>query len=263
MNLSRPITKHSTATENVFILSEDFFMPQFNQKRRIWIYLPPDYETSGNKRYPVLYMQDGQNLFDAASSFAGEWAVDNNLNALFERGESQGLIVIGIDNGSDTRTYEYCPHRNPKFGGGGGKLYLRFLVETLKPFIDQNYRTYADRDSTGIMGSSLGGLISFYAGIEFPKVFGKIGVFSPSFWFSPKIYENAKKYMHKNYTKYYFLAGRQESSNLVEQTSEMYEIMKQRGIHEDQMRLIVCDDGQHSEWFWNREFPNAYRFLYH
>lgn len=263
MNLSRPITKHSTATENVYILSQDFFMPQFNQKRRIWIYLPPDYESSGDKKYPVLYMQDGQNLFDVATSFSGEWAVDNNLNALFKAGESQGLIVVGIDNGSDTRTYEYSPHKHPKFGGGGGKLYIDFLVNTLKPYIDTNYRTHSDRDSTGIMGSSLGGLISFYAGITYPKVFGKVGVFSPSFWFSSKIFDNAKKYKHNNYTKYYFLAGGRESESLVPQTEEMYNILKSRGIAEDQMRMIVQQDGEHSEWFWNREFPNAYRFLYH
>jgi alpha-glucosidase len=262
MKLSRPINKFSTATQNVYILADDFWMPEFEQKRRIWIYLPPDYNNT-DKKYPVLYMQDGQNLFDQATAFAGEWGVDKSLNTIFHKGESTGLIVIGIDNGSDTRTYEYSPYKNAKFGGGGGKLYLKFLAETLKPYIDHQYRTLSDRENTGIMGSSLGGLISFYAGIYYEKIFGRIGVLSPSFWFSPKIYDAARKYKHKHYTKFYFLVGRKESEYLVQQTEDMYNIMLHDcKVPEKDMKIKICDDGQHAEWFWNREFLEVYRFLF-
>jgi alpha-glucosidase len=264
MNLPRPTHKFSTASENVFILAEDFWMPQFEQKRRIWIYLPPDYNHNNEKKYPVLYMQDGQNLFDNATAFAGEWAVDNTMDEMFHKQETQGAIIVGIDNGSDTRTYEYSPYSNAKYGGGGGKLYLKFITEILKPYIDSHYRTKTEREFTGIMGSSLGGLISFYGGIAFDKYFGRIGVLSPSFWFSPKIYQIAKKYKVKNEnTKLYFLVGGQESKYLVEQTQEMYQIMLEAGLKENEhLKFIVHHEGQHAEWFWKREFAAAYKYLF-
>src|SRR5690606_36165183 len=144
--------------------------------------LPPDYETSA-KYYPVLYMHDGQNLFDVRTSFSGEWKVDEHLDSLFLLGDP-GCIVVGIDNGGTNRINEYSPWVNPQYGGGQGDQYIEFLIETLKPYIDQNYRTLPDAEHTGIMGSSMGGLISYYGGLTNQNVFGRIGAFSSSFWFS-------------------------------------------------------------------------------
>ncbi|MBV6655616.1 MAG: alpha/beta hydrolase, partial [Mameliella sp.] len=121
----------STAADNVFLLDEDFYMPQLDRNRRIWIYLPPDYNTS-DATYPVLYMHDGQNLFDAATAAFGEWEVDESLNALFQDGDP-GVIVVGIDNGGGLRLNEYSPWINPSYGGGEGAAYVDFIVETLKP----------------------------------------------------------------------------------------------------------------------------------
>jgi alpha-glucosidase len=111
---------NSTAAANVQILNNSFFMPQLNRNRKVWIYLPPDYYTS-TKTYPVLYMQDGQNLFDNATSFSGEWQVDETLNTLYNQG-NYGAIVVGIDNGGSNRLNEYSPWVNPSFGGGQGDL---------------------------------------------------------------------------------------------------------------------------------------------
>ncbi len=171
----------STAAPNVQILSTSFAMPQLNRTRRIWLYLPPDYQT-GNRRYPVIYMHDGQNLFDNTTSFSGEWGIDETLNQLFPT--DSGAIVVGIDNGGSDRTNEYSPWMNPQYGGGQGDLYARFIVETLKPYIDQNFRTKPEREFTATIGSSMGGLISYYLGLKHQQVFSKIGIFSPSFWFS-------------------------------------------------------------------------------
>jgi len=162
-------------------------IPQLdNRERRIWVYLPPDYNQS-NRRYPVLYMHDGQNLFDQATSFAGEWQVDETLERLFKE-KGFAIIVVGIDNGGERRIDEYSPWVNSEYGRGGeGDAYVRFIVETLKPYIDSKYRTLPNE--TGIMGSSLGGLISIYAGFKYPEVFKYVGAMSPAFWFNPEIYE--------------------------------------------------------------------------
>ncbi|MDV7392611.1 alpha/beta hydrolase-fold protein, partial [Arthrospira platensis SPKY1] len=130
---------NSTAAANVQIMNNAFFMPQLNRSRRIWVYLPPDYNTS-NKHYPVIYMKDGQNLFDQATSFSGEWQVDETLNTLFNQGD-YGAIVVGIDNGGSERLNEYSPWVNAQYGGGQGNAYMAFVAETLKPHIDANFRT--------------------------------------------------------------------------------------------------------------------------
>jgi alpha-glucosidase len=139
---------NSTAAANVSILNTQFWMPELNRSRRIWLYLPPDYATS-TKHYPVIYMKDGQNLFDAVTSFSGEWQVDETLNTLFANGD-YGAIVVGIDNGGAERLNEYSPWNNPQYGGGQGALYMDFVAETLKPFIDANYRTLPQGATTAL-----------------------------------------------------------------------------------------------------------------
>ncbi|MBN2805462.1 MAG: T9SS type A sorting domain-containing protein [Prolixibacteraceae bacterium] len=252
----------STAAENVSIMDEAFYMPQFDRSRRIWIYLPPDYETS-DQHYPVLYMHDGQNLFDAATSFAGEWQVDESLNALIEAG-APASIVVGIENGGASRIAEYTPWSNPNYGGGEGEKYVDFLVETLKPAIDARYRTLPDRENTGIAGSSLGGLISWYAGLKHQEVFGKIGVFSPSFWFSDSCYILAAETPQQFDTRFYFVAGGKEGSDneVVDACESMMSVMQNVGYSAQNMALSVNPDGTHSEWFWRSEFPGCYRWLW-
>jgi predicted alpha/beta superfamily hydrolase len=161
-------------------------MPQLDRNRTIWLYLPTDYHST-TKSYPVLYMHDGQNLFDHATSFVGEWEIDETLDSLAKLGY-EVPIVVGINNGQQRRIDELTPWPNDKYGGGDGEAYLKFLTETLKPKIDSAYRTKPQARHTGIMGSSLGGLISFYGGLAYNHVFGIIGAFSPSFWFSDQVY---------------------------------------------------------------------------
>ena len=185
--------KKSTANKNVRIIDTAFFIPQLNRTRRVWIYLPPTYNSS-TKKYPVLYMHDGQNVFDDATSFSGEWGVDEALDTLGLK--TKECIVVGIDNGGDKRLNEYCPYDFSLPGGqkgkGEGNLYLQFLAKTLKPFIDKKYRTIKESKNTFIAGSSMGGLISMYAVLEYPKIFGGAGVFSPAFWVRPKIFDDIK-----------------------------------------------------------------------
>ena len=204
--------KKSTANKNVRVLDTAFFIPQLNRIRRVWVYLPPTYN-SLSKKYPVLYMHDGQNVFDDATSFSGEWGVDEAIDTLGLK--YRECIVIGIDNGGDKRLNEYCPYdfslngiaANSTTNVGEGRKYVDFLVKTLKPFIDKKYRTLKDSKNTFTAGSSMGGLISMYAVLEYPKIFGGAGVFSPAFWVAPKIFDDIKAKGKKVNAKIYFYAG--------------------------------------------------------
>lgn len=250
----------STLADNAYILSDDFEIPQLNRTRRIWIYLPPDYETTDHT-YPVMYMQDGQNLFDISTSFSGEWEVDESLNDLFENGD-KGIIIVGIDNGGAHRIDEYSPWVNAQYGGGEGAAYVDFIIQNLKPTIDNNFRTKPDRLNTGIMGSSLGGLISFYAAIEHQDVFGKAGVFSPSFWFSNEVFTHVTTTGKQQDMKIYLMGGEQESSSLIQELQTMRTTLLNAGFGESEIELLTHVDGQHSEWYWKREFPDAYLWLF-
>ena len=249
-----------TATINVSIIDEAFYMPQLNRTRRIWIYLPPDYDST-SKRYPVIYMHDGQNLFDEYYSFNGEWKVDESMNELFDNGD-YGAIVVGIDNGGNQRINEYSPWKNPTYGGGDGELYAAFLVHTLKPFIDSNYRTLADREYTGIAGSSLGANISVYAAIEYQETFSKVGIFSPAFWFSDSIYQHVVSEGIEDDMRFYFVAGDNESATIIEDMMAMYDTLISEGQEETDMQFVHHADGAHSEWYWAREYPDAYEWLF-
>jgi predicted alpha/beta superfamily hydrolase len=158
---------------------------EFDNKRDIDVYLPPSYYENLTKKYPVLYMHDGNNLFYSSIAFGGvPWKVDRTLEKLFEKDLMHEIIVVGIHN-TIGRNHEYTWTEMQfinKKEGGGGKKYADFITKTIKPFIDSKYRTLSDRENTAIMGSSLGGLISYYLGLHYSDTFGNIGIISPSFW---------------------------------------------------------------------------------
>ncbi|MCX7883415.1 MAG: alpha/beta hydrolase-fold protein, partial [Brevinematales bacterium] len=183
----RPRAPH-TVTGTLLALPQ-VWSPHLQNARDVLVYLPPSYHREPERRYPVLYMHDGQNLFDAHTSFVGEWQVDETLEALSQEGIE--AIVVGVFNGGEQRRIEYNPFPS-RFGIGKGEAYMRFLVETLKPRIDADFRTLPDRGHTGIIGSSMGGLISLYAFFSFADTFGLAGVMSPAFVIS---YRDVLKYV--------------------------------------------------------------------
>ena len=250
-----------TAVGNTHILTMDFAIPQFNRTRRIWVYLPQDYYTTQDS-FPVLYMHDGQNLFDAVTTaFGTEWAIDEAMEMLQDSGYIPAIIV-GIDNGGMDRIAEYTPWVHQQYGGGDGELYMSWVVNNLKPFIDNYFRTRSDRAHTGLMGSSLGGLISLYGGLQYPSTFSKLGVFSPSFWYSDSCYQQVRTQGHQQPMRIYLLAGGQESSGMVPDMLKMEDTLLANGFSTAELRTIVKQDGQHSEWFWAREFPEAFKWLF-
>ena len=250
----------STAATNVIVMSTDFFIPQLNRNRRIWLYFPPDYETSG-LNYPVLYMHDGQNLFDAFTSFAGEWEVDETLNSLATQGY-QVPMVVGIDNGGTDRIGEYTPWLNSQYGGGDGEKYMQFIVETLKPYIDEHYRTLPDRGNTALMGSSLGGLISHYGSLAYQDVFSKTGLFSPSYWFSDSIWAFTRQTGKQENMKFYQLCGSLEGSEMTNGMQRMNDSLKSIGFPQNDIFNKVIAGGQHNEQLWRETFGEAYLWLF-
>ncbi len=256
--------KKTTASKNVQIIDTSFLIPQLKRTRRVWIYLPECY-SSCTKRFPVLYMHDGQNVFDDATSYSGEWGVDEYLDSLGM--DAKECIVVAIDNGSTKRLNEYCPYDfNPgdfttsgKSNKGEGNQYVDFLVKTLKPFIDKNYRTAKDKSNTAIAGSSMGGLISLYAVLKYPKVFGAAGIFSPAFSLAPKIFEDIKARGKKVSSKIYFYAGKQEGETMVPDMLKAYEAMSK--ISKAKMQAVIRNDGRHNEPTWRNEFPLFYEWI--
>jgi alpha-glucosidase len=250
--------KPNTASENVHLLDNQFYIPQLNRHRAIYIYLPPDYHNS-EKRYPVLYMQDGQNLFNEALAYGREWKVDKALNQLHQKKDC-GSIVVGIANGGEHRIHEYAPWVRGRMGGGEGDKYLDFLTDTLKPSIDKNFRTLTDPQNTAIVGSSMGGLLAMYGILRRRDIFGKAGVLSPSFWFNSKIYEFAEKNIAPD-SKIYIAGSKTESRFMQSNLEGMYWALRRGGLPDLRLRVVLKDRGKHNEIFWSKTFKEMYAWL--
>jgi predicted alpha/beta superfamily hydrolase len=250
------VQKKHTATAQVHIISDQFEMPQLGRQRRVWIYLPVDYASSKNK-YPVIYMHDGQNLFDNYSSGYGEWGIDEFLDKVAPAKE---CIVVGIDHGGNERIAEYDPY-DSKYAKGRGVDYAAFLVKTLKPYIDANYRTKKEAEYTTIAGSSMGGLISMYAAMKYPDVFGNAGIFSPAFWIAPEIYNLAKQSSLNKKSRFYFVCGDAESDLMVSDMEKMADLIQEKGIKSENSPVTVIKGASHNEKQWNADWPGFYSWL--
>ncbi len=251
-----PEKKH-TASANVRIIDTAFYIPQLERSRRIWLYVPAGYDSS-KKRYPVIYMQDGQNLFDDATSYAGEWGIDEYLDSGFSSGEKE-IIVVGIDNGLSKRMTEYNPYSSEGFGKGEGNKYVDFLVKNLKPFIDGNYRTLKDKRNTFIAGSSMGALISLYAVLKYPKVFGGAGIFSPSFWAAPGIDGLVRSTGASINSRLYFYVGGKEGNSMLAGMERVAKEIKQ--FSTAKIREVIDPDAGHNEAAWRKYFPRFYEWV--
>jgi predicted alpha/beta superfamily hydrolase len=253
---------------------EFFEYAPFLAGRRCWVYLPPGYFESA-RSYPVLYMHDGQNLFDARTSFAGEWHVDETCEALISSGQIEPIIVVGIQN-SEARLVEYTPW--PDTGGlpgGGGDAYLGAIRDVLKPEVDRRYRTKPDQANTAMGGSSLGGLISAYAGFTYDATFGKILAMSSSYWWDNRhMLTYAEGRPRPNLARFYQDMGTIEEGapsdddgdgidDYIEDVRSMHAICVDKGFVAGlDLLTIEAQNHTHSEFFWAQRLPNALRFLF-
>ena len=234
------------STGQVMIVPE-IASPQLQNRRKLRIYLPPSYAENAAKRYPVLYMHDGQNLFDAKSAAYGvEWGIDETVDRLIGAGLMDEVIVVGIDN-TPERIAEYTPCCDPKHGGGKLDAYQAFITDTVKPYIDRTLRTLPGRESTAIMGSSLGGIASVTIAQRQPLVFSKAGGVSSSFWWN----EGAmvRKPAARVPVKFYLDAGTKDDG--LEQTTAVRDAMLAQGYRAQDELLFYADEGGiHNEKSW-------------
>jgi predicted alpha/beta superfamily hydrolase len=241
----------------------NFYSPQLNNSRTLMLYLPPSYNSNSLKRYPVLYMQDGQNLFNAATAFGGvEWQVDENMNSLIGQGKVAEAIVVGIYNNAN-RISEYTPSVDPGYGGGNANAYLDFVQNTVKPYIDSHFRTLTGPAHTYMLGSSLGGLLSCYAGWTRPTVFGRVGCMSSSFWWNSENFTTQVI----NYggarpaVRFYLDFGGNEGGS-INPTLRMRDALLAKGyVQGVDLKYYYDPVGTHSEASWRNRLATVLPFL--
>ncbi len=237
----------------------DVYSPELDNRRDLYVYLPNSYSRT-DRPYPVLYMHDGQNLFDPTTSFAGEWGVDSAMARAPRRGRR--AIVVGIPNMGVDRIKEYSPFVDRRAGGGSGDAYIDFLLRTVKPMIDARYRTLPTRAGTGIAGSSMGGLISLYAFFRRPLAFGFAGVMSPALWFADgAIFPYVRSAPFAG-GRIYLDVGTREGSGTLTNAREMRDILMGKGYAMGETLSWVEDEqGMHNEECWGRRIRDALPFM--
>lgn len=242
------------------------FISQYVPYRRdLIVYLPPNYQNE-DRHCPVLYLHDGQNLFDPETAYVHgmDWRVDETADALIRSGEIEPLIVVGIFNTGEHRIEEYTPTRDRKLGGGHVELYGRMLVDEVKPFIEQHYRTLAGPHNTGIGGSSLGGLATLYLGFAYPEIFGKLAVLSPSVWWDNKaILKTIAKAQPKPRLTIWLSMGTEESETGLRDANLLRNVLVQKGWREgDDLHYEVIPGAKHNEAAWAERVEPALRYLF-
>lgn len=245
----------------------------FKNIRFLRVWLPPGYDDgeNGGKRYPVLYLNDGQNLFEPSTSFTGvEWQVDEAADRLIREGVIPPLIIVGIDNAGKDRFREYMPHRSlqPMMLRVQGQKYPNFLTKEVMPFIARNYRVATGPENTGLGGSSLGALISLYTAAVRPGLIGCLLLESPSLWASNRQMMRESREI-KRWPERVFLAtgtaeaGREDKDrSMVDDVRELASMFRRSGLDANRLRLIVDDGATHHESAWAKRFPDALTFLF-
>ena len=227
--------------------------------RELTVYLPPSYGQT-DRRYPVLYMQDGQNLFDPEASFAGSWRVDLAMNWAAARGREG--IVVGVPNAGEARIAEYSPFDDPEGGPGRGEAYVDHLAGTIKPLVDTRFLTHSRRESTGVVGSSMGGLISLFAFFARPDTFGIVGALSASLWFASRAIFDRLEAAPSPPGRLYVDVGRLEGAETLEDARRLRRLLRDKGYAEgEHLRYVEDRAGRHEEAAWSRRFRAALPFL--
>jgi enterochelin esterase-like enzyme len=251
----------------------EFHSRFFRNTRFLRVWLPPEYDNPENslKRYPVFYLNDGQNLFEPSTSFAGvEWQVDETAERLIREGRVPPMIIVGIDNAGKERIREYMPHRslNPMMLRLEGNRYPNFLLKEVMPFVARNYRIASGPANTGLGGSSLGGLICLYTAARHPGWFGRLLIESPSLWASNRQMIKDSRTV-KRWPERIFLAtgtaeaGREDRDrSVVDDVRELAGIFRRAGLDDRRLKLVIEEGGTHQESAWARRFPDALLFLF-
>jgi predicted alpha/beta superfamily hydrolase len=234
-------------------------------ERQLVVFVPEGYDTT-DRRYPVLYMQDGQNLFDPTTSYVPgkDWRVDQTAQKLIREGKIQPVIIVGVYHAGEKRVDEYTPTKDAKRNGGKADKYLRALTEVIKPFIDREYRTHTCAWNTALAGSSLGGLFTLYAGIECPDVFGKLAAMSPSAWWDRRyIIRAVERLPVKSRQSIWLDIGSREGSGTVGDTRALRDALIEKGWTDNaDLRYVEAQGGVHDEAAWAARVGPMLEFLF-
>jgi len=249
-------------------MHEDFGSNHLTEARNVLVYLPPGYGIEEERRYPVMYMHDGQNLYNPEDAFGGvAWAIDETAQALILAGKVEPLIIVGIYNaGGRLEEYTPVPAVRGKMRGGGGRAddYGRMIIEELKPFIDNEYLTRPEREFTGLGGSSLGGLVSLHLGFKRPNVFSRLAIMSPSVWWANnQIIREAAKLTDRLPLRIWLDIGRREGSQIKHQIRALKEILMAQGWRDNEdLAYFEFPNARHDESAWAARFGEVLKFLY-
>jgi predicted alpha/beta superfamily hydrolase len=258
------MTRHSTKMidyhPHPFLLAKAIRIPKLNRRRRVWAFLPHEYHTNKQKLFPVIYLNDGQNVFEGwKAAFGKSWEAHNTVKNL---PFLQGSILIGIEHGKKYRKGEYLPFDSTGNFSFEGNAYADFIANELKILVDRKLRTLPDRENTAIIGSSLGGLNALYTGFKHQDVFSKIGVLSPSLWAAPKIFPLIQK-VGKHYpTNFYLSVGAKEGKYTIENLNYLQDTLINAGFSHNEIFKNIAPNGKHDEYLWQKEFVNFYQWIY-
>jgi predicted alpha/beta superfamily hydrolase len=234
-------------------------------QRDLIVYLPPGYEDQAGRQFQVLYLHDGQNLFDGATSFIPgmDWHVGQTADEKIAGGVVEPLIIVGMYN-TKARIREYTPTNVPKLGGGRADRYAKFLLEEVKPFIESEYRTLSGPENTGIGGSSLGGLVSLYLGLKLPQVFGKIAALSPSVWWNEHVMHRfAQAAIVQPRPRIWLDIGTREGPRIVHEVERFRDVLLQKGWRlSDDLHYERVEGGEHNEAAWAQRVGSFLQFLF-
>jgi predicted alpha/beta superfamily hydrolase len=244
---------------------EQFRSRFLRNRRNLVVYLPPSYQDESTRHFPVLYLQDGQNLFDGATSFipGQDWHVGQTADQCIQAGAVEPLLIVGIYN-TKARVREYTPTSVPKLGGGRADRYAKFLLEEVKPFVEREYRTLSGPQHTGIGGSSLGGLVSLYVGLKHPLIFGKIAALSPAVWWNQLvIHRFARSLRVEPRPRIWLDVGTREGPRVVRDVEQFRNVLLEKGwrlgldLHYERV-----EGAEHNEAAWDRRVGPFLQFLF-
>jgi enterochelin esterase-like enzyme len=245
---------------------EQFPSRFLRNQRDLIVYLPPGYDAQPLRRFPVLYLHDGQNLFDGATSFIPgmDWHVGQTADQWIQEGRVEPLIIVGIYNAGKQRLGEYTPTRAPKLGGGRANRYAEFLLEEVRPFVHNQYHVQDGAENTGIGGSSLGGLVSLYLGLRQPRIFGKIAALSPSVWWNERvILRFASTASAEPLPRIWLDIGTREGPRIVDDVERFRDILLGKGWQLDQnLHYERVEGAEHNEAAWAQRVGPFLQFLF-
>lgn len=246
--------------EHPFLLAKAIRIPALKRRRKVWAYLPQDYFHLPEKRYPVIYFNDGQNVFEGwKAAFGTGWEAHTVMRGLKNSWGVPECILIGIEHGKRYRTDEYTPFDRQGNFSEHGNAYADFVANGLKDFVDSRLRTRREREYNAIVGSSMGGLSAFYTAFKHQDVFSAAGVFSPSLWAAPAVYALVQRIGRHYPQKFYLSTGTKEGKHTRQNVVHLNDVLVAAGF---ETHLSLVKGGEHNETLWNAEFLNFYRWLY-